>query len=587
MVKQSTHSEKADTEESPKLARIFIIVFIILIAISIGASNLFYIQKKNSDLEAFKTHQTEGLHQIRESTNYFFKIAISDVKIASKHVELFHFLENGAKEHSNNYAKELSAFVEFREIYDQMRYLDEDGMEMIRVNCNDGDPFVVLDNDLQFKGDRYYFRDTFAIEEEEIFVSPLDLNIENGEIEQPIKPMIRIGLPIFHDDVKRGILIANYLGQELLNNIDNVAGVRNISAYLINRDGYWISGPDSESEWGFMYEDKQDLTIAKTDPILWERITSSDETQFFHDGGLYAVEKLYPFTLAQASSTGAREAFSPSLDTLDPEEYIWYLISYIPEEQLFANLITLYKILLVVNGVIMFILGFSGLLIYRATKSRLMAEKRILELNDVLRIIIKILRHDLANDFTAIKGLIDLIKMDKKKTPEFLKDIRSASQRGTERIQEMRNLEQSVNIEQEGKRYRMSALIKKVMKDRKLKFHITGDATLHADEALQVVLDNIVNNAERHGGAKTISFSITNKKDGIEIIVANDGKNISEEAVDQIFDEGFTFGKTGNTGLGMFIAQKTIERYGGAIYVKNNESKGVQFVINLPSSRVA
>ncbi len=71
---------------------------------------------------------------------------------------------------------------------------------------------------LQNKKNRYYFRDVFKLNQGEVFVSPLDLNIERGEIEQPLKPMIRFGTPIFDKySNKRGIVLLNYLGSKLLN----------------------------------------------------------------------------------------------------------------------------------------------------------------------------------------------------------------------------------------------------------------------------------------------------------------------------------------------------------------------------------
>ncbi len=37
----------------------------------------------------------------------------------------------------------------------------------------------------------------------EIFISPLDLNIEQGKIEQPLKPMLRLGTLIFDSSDKK------------------------------------------------------------------------------------------------------------------------------------------------------------------------------------------------------------------------------------------------------------------------------------------------------------------------------------------------------------------------------------------------
>jgi len=64
--------------------------------------------------------------------------------------------------------------------YDQIRFLNETGMEQIRINFNKNNPFIVSEDKLQNKAKRYYFTDTFALEPGRIFISPFDLNIEPG-----------------------------------------------------------------------------------------------------------------------------------------------------------------------------------------------------------------------------------------------------------------------------------------------------------------------------------------------------------------------------------------------------------------------
>ncbi len=43
----------------------------------------------------------------------------------------------------------------------------------------------------------YYFKDSIGLEKDQIFVSALDLNVENGKVEIPHKPMIRFATPVF------------------------------------------------------------------------------------------------------------------------------------------------------------------------------------------------------------------------------------------------------------------------------------------------------------------------------------------------------------------------------------------------------
>ena len=149
---------------------------------------------------------------------------ISDLLFLSKQNELQHLINDNEQKYKDLISYEYLELCRNKRIYDQIRYLDRTGMEIVRVNYNSGDPKIVEQSGLQFKGNRYYFKDTSALEANEVFLSPLDLNIENGEIEKPFKPMIRFGVPIFDNKKnKRGVIIFNYLGGKLIDSLREAA----------------------------------------------------------------------------------------------------------------------------------------------------------------------------------------------------------------------------------------------------------------------------------------------------------------------------------------------------------------------------
>ncbi len=128
-------------------------------------------------------------------------------------------------------------------LYDQVRLLDETGMELLRVNFNGGDPYVVDKKDLQNKSGRYYFEDAFNLYKGAVFISPLDLNIEQGAIEQPLKPMIRFATPVIDQfGKKRGVVLLNYFGEKLLQRFSSdVYTSTGSQLMLLNSDGLLVS----------------------------------------------------------------------------------------------------------------------------------------------------------------------------------------------------------------------------------------------------------------------------------------------------------------------------------------------------------
>jgi signal transduction histidine kinase len=77
--------------------------------------------------------------------------------------------------------------------YDQMRILDYKGNELLRVNFNDGAPFIVKKEKMQWKGNRYYFKELLSYPLNKTYYSKIDLNIENGQVEIPLKYVSRVG----------------------------------------------------------------------------------------------------------------------------------------------------------------------------------------------------------------------------------------------------------------------------------------------------------------------------------------------------------------------------------------------------------
>jgi len=94
------------------------------------------------------------------------------------------------------------------ELY-QLRYIDNKGNEIIRVQRNQYSLSLVPKNKLQNKKDRYYFKEIMESKDNKIWLSKVDYNMENGVIDKPKLKTLRIGIPVLVNKLKKGILIAN------------------------------------------------------------------------------------------------------------------------------------------------------------------------------------------------------------------------------------------------------------------------------------------------------------------------------------------------------------------------------------------
>ena len=369
-----------------QVAKPFLLLFIPLAILLSGIIAFLYFQETKSQQEALKLKETSRLNTEKEVVTSYIQAIATDVLTVSKHYELRMMLDNNESRYRESLAREFLWFSRLKNIYDQVRFLDERGMEILRINYNNGAPAIVPPQDLQPKGERYYFKDTFGLADNEVFVSPFDLNIEHGQLEMPIKPMIRFGTPVFDSrGGKRGIVLLNYLGVHLLNTLETIAKNGPGEVLLLNSEGYYLRGPNPDDEWGFMYENKKDRTFARTCPEAWQTISRAETGQFSTADGMYTFTTIKPFTEAQVSSTGSGEPYTPSEKMVEGTAYYWKLISRIPSGR--ASLVTdplLGRILLIV-AVMLVLLALGCGFVANAGVKRRQAEEEVRNHRDYLK----------------------------------------------------------------------------------------------------------------------------------------------------------------------------------------------------------
>ena len=262
-----------------------------------------------------------------------FSPVIADLLFFAEQAQLLKLFASPG-DHREALEKDLALFSRVSRIYDQVRILDSSGMESIRINLLKDSSLVVPDNQLQFKGDRYYFKETFSLKKGEVYVSPLDLNIENDRIEQPLKPTIRFGTPIFDTSGrKQGIIVFNYLAENLIRNLKELSSGSPGQHMLLNRDGYWLVSDTAADEWGFMYENKRQKTFGNSYPEAWRTINAADNGQFITSDGLFTFATVHPLSsVAESLSAGSIAA-----NGTPGQDYRWKIVSFIPAPLLHAE----------------------------------------------------------------------------------------------------------------------------------------------------------------------------------------------------------------------------------------------------------
>ena len=197
---------------------IFLIVMFIFGIFPVFVLVYSYYRDYTTSREVFITKQSEALEHYSGMITMELNDIFSDLEYLYQSSMVNNYLDG--KTTKEDVEEDWLVFSRARGCYDQIRYINAEGMEAIRVDYNSGSPFIVAADDLQDKGGRYYFSMLTEFESPTILLSKIDLNIENGEIEQPFKPMLRISIPIYTESgIFDGALLLNYLSANILNRL--------------------------------------------------------------------------------------------------------------------------------------------------------------------------------------------------------------------------------------------------------------------------------------------------------------------------------------------------------------------------------
>ncbi len=300
----------------------FFPIFIPIAVLTLVVVYLFFSFNQRVAKDIIERDELHNIERLKTVSTVDLRSVIADLLML---LDYNNHLEKSSGLHSAATAElvgEYTSFISRKRVYDQIRYLNNDGMEVVRVNFDGEKSSVSSAKALQSKKSMYYFRDTIRLKRGEIFVSQIDLNLENGKIEEPVKPVMRLGTPVFNSNGdKTGIVLLNYLGGEFLGKLKGHHGSNLSNLLVLNREGHYLVATTSDDEWGFMYEDKVDKTFQSTYPEVWEKILQQKDGQLYAKDGLFTFGTVYPVL----DALGWRDAGS-----VKNRRYFLRIVSFIP-----------------------------------------------------------------------------------------------------------------------------------------------------------------------------------------------------------------------------------------------------------------
>ena len=232
--------------------------------------------------------------------------------------------------------------------------------------------------------------------------------------------------------------------------------------------------------------------------------------------------------------------------------------------------------------------GSKGYLcIFREVTGRKQAELSLLTANKKINLLTRITRHDLENKLMIVHGYIALLR--KPHTPEALSEYLEKQEAAVNAMHEQlaftREYQQLgshapiwQNVDTTINRAKTQVFFDRV------RFSCTVEsAEVYADQMLERVFYNLLDNAIRYGGNRLTAVTVTSYLDGAALVIAveDDGVGILTGDQDRLFEQGF--GK--HTGLGLFLSREILMLTDISIEQTNPPGKGARFEIRIPPGK--
>ena len=193
-----------------------------------------------------------------DMSNYFSGIS-KDLLSISRHINVSELARSvnssndiQISEQQNMVTKLFEFFSQVHKTYKQIQFIDRFGHEHVRINYSDNNTHVTPLSQLKDKSKKHYFKETINMTSGSVYISQLELNIENESTEPPYNHVIRFAAPVFADGKQAGIVVFKiiacadnpFISHKI---IDDKTEENYI---LTDQNGFYLHHPDNTKEGG-------------------------------------------------------------------------------------------------------------------------------------------------------------------------------------------------------------------------------------------------------------------------------------------------------------------------------------------------
>jgi PAS domain S-box-containing protein len=263
--------------------------------LALTAVSAFFLEQSLEEqaLSPLRSGERQRAQRRAENFQRSLGVPINDVIALSRTPAVRRAAQDYSPQSLDRLAEVAETLAESGITYEKVRLLDARGRERVRVNRHDGRGVRVLEQDLQDKSGRYFFSRAAALAAGQVFVSRIDLDVDNDKIQLPYLPTLRVSTPIHNADGSLGGVLVLNVAVDNLTPIFSTAVPDAIPVWMTDRAGFWLKGPRPELEWGFQL-DRPDARLAVAEPLVAKAAEAEGVVQLNTASGLWTLARVGP-----------------------------------------------------------------------------------------------------------------------------------------------------------------------------------------------------------------------------------------------------------------------------------------------------
>ncbi|MDY6775731.1 MAG: PAS domain-containing sensor histidine kinase [Halobacteria archaeon] len=232
--------------------------------------------------------------------------------------------------------------------------------------------------------------------------------------------------------------------------------------------------------------------------------------------------------------------------------------------------------------------------IFRDITAQKKYEKELQRKNTELELLNRIVRHDIRNDMTVALGWLSGLedRVDDPDARKYVEKAESACENVVDLTEVARDFVRSIASDEEMKVepvdisdvLREEYETKLSQTDAEIKMGDIPSVEVRANDLIDSVFRNILNNSIEHNDSEEPRIEITAEEDNGSVIIriADNGPGVPDETKDEIFGRGEKGLESEGTGVGLYLVDTVVENYGGEVWVDDSDMGGAVFNVKLP-----